>query len=126
MSCRCSGVIWEDTSPFMMARVFKNDGSAMLQADVTSIAYKVVDQGAPTVLVLGGALVKASVVFDTYQTDSKWSYDSTGYNFGFSLPEGAFPLGSKTYSVDINFVMVVGVDIAAGWEIETKKRFRPS
>ena len=127
MSSVIKGTIWEDTGPYMMARITGNDGANVTQSDVSSISYVVVDMTDTDTAVASGTLTVASVIYDTLQSgDSRWTEDSTGYNFGFTLAATAFPTGARTYRVDCDFDMATGENLAVVFEIVTKKRFRPS
>lgn len=104
--------MFEDSSGTFMCRMLASDGSAAQQADVTSIAYIVYDRtgGAS---VISGTLTVANVVFDTLQTASPWTLDSTGYNFKATLPTTAFPTGGRLYRVEFKWTFAdstVGID----------------
>ncbi len=105
-----SGTIWEDTGPRLMARVVSVDGSAMLQSSVSSISYGVFDLsvGSPPTQVASGTLTVGTVVYDTLQTDARWTKDTTGYNFGWSAPASIFPKGGRKYQVEIKIVPTSG------------------
>jgi hypothetical protein len=122
-----TGVVWEDSTPFLMARIEGTDGDLITQADVSSIAYTSVDMhGDTTSAVSSGALVVAATVFDTLQTDSRWTVDSTGYNFGFLLPAACIPEGDRCYSIDVVLTMASGGSIPVVWKLTTKKRYKGS
>jgi hypothetical protein len=63
-----------------MARVHVA-GELITKADISSIAWRVLDASDETQYDAGGSLAVASVVFDEPQTDGRWVEDSTGYNF---------------------------------------------
>lgn len=100
-------VAFEGSSIQLMARVTGNDGSAINQATLDSITCKVFDSitgseiSTPTVTI-------ADTVFDTLQTDSRWTKDSTGYNFLHALPASALVDGSKSYRVEYKFTPASG------------------
>lgn len=56
------------------------DGETATQSDISSIAYVVLNTDGTT-YAAGGSLTVSAVMFDTLQTDGRWSEDSTGYNF---------------------------------------------
>lgn len=94
--------VFEDGGATFLARVLGNAGTAITQATITSITYAVYDLSTttPTTAVISGTLVVASTVFDTLQTDARWTADSTGYNFLHAMPATAFPTGKHQYKVE--------------------------
>ena len=104
LSTAIEGTIWEDGGASLMARVLGHNAAAITQASVSSITYKVFDlsSGTPPDQVTSGTLTVSSVVFDTYQTDARWTKDSTGYNFRWDAPASAFPSWS-VYQIEIKF-----------------------
>jgi hypothetical protein len=63
-----------------MYRVYV-DGAAMVQADLGTIEYAVINDSTKEVITALTSLTVANVVFDTLQTDARWTKDNTGYNF---------------------------------------------
>lgn len=96
--------IWEDGDATEMAR-FQVNGVNGVQADVTSIVRKVFDLASdtPTTAIATDTLTVANVVFDTLQTDARWTKDSTGYNFRDRIAGTNFPTGGHTYRVEYFF-----------------------
>lgn len=66
-----------------LARVVGNAAAAITQASLSSISYKIFNESSdtPDTAVETGTLTVSSVVFDTLQTDARWTKDTTGYNF---------------------------------------------
>lgn len=97
--------IFEDGSADCMARITGGDGSNIMQSDVTSIAFAVFDtHGAtPDTAISSGTVTVADDVFDTLQTDSRWSLDATGYNFRHDHGATVFPTGGHVYQVEYKF-----------------------
>jgi len=56
------------------------DGVDVTQADIDTITWALYPVGVTTA-VASGSLVVADVIFDTLQTDGRWSKDEEGYNF---------------------------------------------
>ncbi len=104
---------WEDTGLTIMARLRGNGGALILQADFTGIAASVWPEGTPTSPTLDAtALTIASVVFDTLQKeadDARWTRDTTGYNFAYTVPASAFP-SPGLHRVEIVFDPTSGDD----------------
>lgn len=97
-------VVWEDSGAAMMARIVGNDAAAITQATVTSITRHTydLDAASPTTDIEdpGTSLTVSTVVFDTLQTDSRWTEDSTGYNFRDDVDDTLFSTGGNRYRVE--------------------------
>jgi hypothetical protein len=98
----------EDSGVRWMARILAVSGSAILQANVSTIAYSVFDKSDPTTATATGTLTIASVIFDTLQTDSRWTKDETGYNFAWNVPASIFATGDKTYRIEVKITPTSG------------------
>ena len=97
--------VWEGSGGHsLMARVYGEDNAAILQADVTSIAYSIRAKHALATVVDSGSLTKTSVVFDTLQTDARWTADAVGYNFRTTISATQIP-NPGVYRVEIEFTM---------------------
>ena len=94
--------IWEDTGATFLARILGDDGAAIVQADFGSISYAVFEEDA-TAAVVSGSLTVSDVVFDTYQTDARWTVDSTGYNFRHTVAASVFSTGNAAYRIEYKF-----------------------
>ena len=100
--------VFEDGGASLMARVVGPDAANITQAGTTSItwaAYDVVAGGAATA---SDTLTVSSVVFDTLQTDARWTVDSTGYNFRHDMPATTFATGGTTYRIEYKFTPASG------------------
>ena len=101
----------EDSAAQVLARVLA-DGVAVVQADISAISYSVFDHSALGDPVVGGhdgvALTVADVVFDTLQTDARWTKDATGYNFRHAIAGTAFPTGGHRYRIEYTFTPISG------------------
>lgn len=104
------GTVIEDGGATMLARVVGHSGAAITQASLTSISYKVfdLDGTTPDTAILSGTATVSSVVFDTLQTDSRWSEDSTGFNFAHALAVTAFPSGDHRHRIEYLFTPASG------------------
>ena len=98
----------EDSGCRWMARVLGADGDAIQQADVSSIAYSVYNKADLTTATATGTLVVSTVIYDTLQTDSRWTEDSTGYNFGWNVPASTFATGGVTYRIEVKITPASG------------------
>ena len=105
-----SSTAFEDSGHSVMARVTGNDAANITQSDITSIAYTVHDLKTGEQTVTGGTLAKTTVVFDSLQTDARWTADSTGYNFRYDIPASELPNGDREYKFEIVFTPASGED----------------
>lgn len=107
------GTVFEDGGAAIMGRVQIHDGSNAQQADITSITYSVFDVTGKTPDTAisghsGASLTVADVIFDALQTDSRWTKDTTGYNFRQNIAATAFPTGNHVYEVEYKFTPATG------------------
>jgi hypothetical protein len=102
---------YEDETTTFMARILAGDGNAAEIADVSTCTYKVYSQADGTETGTGSVTVATSF-FDTLQTDARWTFDTTGYNFRFDVGPTAFPDGGRAYRVEFK---VTFSDAAVRW-----------
>ncbi len=89
-----------------MSRVKGLSGSYITQASLSAITCKVYNNVGT--LVTSPTVTISSSVFDTLQTtDSRWTRDTTGYNFLFTIPAAAFP-SVGLYRVEFKFTPATG------------------
>lgn len=97
--------VWEGSGGHqLMARVYGADNTVIVQADVTSIAYSIRSLHDLATVVDSGSLTVSSVIFDTLQTDARWTEDSTGYNFRTTISAAQVP-EPGVYRVEIELTM---------------------
>lgn len=99
-----------------MSRAKKASGAMIVQADISSIVYRVMDADDTTATPSTGSLTVASVIFNTLQTtalDARWPAfaPSAGYNFGGAIPGSAFAAASTRYYVRVNATMSDGTTV---------------
>lgn len=102
------GAMFEDSGVSPMARVVGNDGANIVQADITSIHRTIYNAATGVVVQASTAVTVADAVFDTLQTDARWTYDATGYNFRDDAPATQFASGSTVYRVAYKFTPASG------------------
>jgi len=86
MSCEeITGCVKEDSGFAVLARV-QVDGSNWTQAGVSAINWKAWDIADRQNVHASGALTVGNVVFNSLQTDGRWTQDATGYNFRQNTP----------------------------------------
>lgn len=95
---------WQGVPFQFLARVEGFTGAYILQSEVSTIAYRVIDEADGSEVVSGTQTV-ANVVFDTLQTDGRWNRDAIGYNFRAQLAGTAFPDNGRRYRVEFQFNM---------------------
>ena len=111
----------------LMARVVGADDAAITQADISSIVYSIytLDQNCPdSQEVVDGhdseGLLVASTIYDTLQTDSRWTVDSTGYNFLHEIDvssDEAFTVRGDEYLVDFSLTPASGQVIDVQYKV---------
>lgn len=95
-----SATYWSDTGLVIMARLrILETGDLVEIADLETITIQVFDTDVASdhadYVALNTTLTIADVIFDTLQTDSRWTPDTTGFNFRYVLPATARPDGHK-------------------------------
>ena len=112
--------VFEDGGAQCMARIVGNDAANITQASISSIAMSVFDAVAGGSAISTRAPVVASTVFDTLQTDARWSTDSTGYNFLDTVLASELPTGGMTYRVEYKFTPASGQVFFVVFELTAK------
>jgi hypothetical protein len=109
--------IREGEAPFLMGQVTDKDGTAILKADITSIAATITNLYTGEIVLAAGALLKATVWFDTYETGAEWAADETGYNFGWQTDKDYFITtgDDAQFKVEVLVTPVSGEQFYAGW-----------
>lgn len=92
------GAAFKNGAATLLARIVGAAGAAIVQADINSIRYSVyllddedADSRTPVAGHSDAALTVADVVFNSLQTDVRWTVDGTGYNFRHALDVSAHP-----------------------------------
>lgn len=111
---------FEDSSVLLMARLLAaDDGAALQQADLSSIALSVYDECDPSTAIATATLTISAVVFNTLQTDARWTLDSTGYNFAYWTATTHMPHGNRTYRFEIKYTHAGGQVGHQVWRCKT-------
>ena len=95
-------IVTEDSMFTYLARVHL-DGAAILQADLTSIAYQIFYTDSATAHTTSTALTVSAVIFDTLQTNARWSTDTTGYNFKHDIAHTVIVDPDRKYRLEYLF-----------------------
>jgi len=115
---------FEDSGFSLMALLKGTDAENVEQADISSIAYSVYDLSSTGSSTDTGTLTVASVIFDSLQTDSRWSTDAVGYNFRWDVPASIVADGAKSYRIEIAFTPASGEVFHAVFEVTTTNLYR--
>lgn len=108
---------FQDSSKTLLARVVGADAAAVKQADIASIEYTIyalASTGLRGDAVEGHEAVELTVadtIYDTLQTDDRWTKDTTGYNFAHELDvseHAAFPTAGVEYLVEVTLTPTTG------------------
>ena len=117
-------IVWEDTTPKLMARVVADDdGLVIVQADVSTISKLVTLESTGAVVVASAALTVSAVVFNALQTDARWTIDTTGYNFAHTLATTDIPDGDSFYLVQYLFTGATGGVSMVEFRIQSRENY---
>lgn len=116
--------VFEDSGCYLMARIRGNDAANIVQSDITSINLCVNRKGEPSPDTTGSAVTVSSVVFNTLQTDARWTVDGTGYNFRYAVSAAELPLGGRTYLFEFKFTPASGPVFHVVFEVPTLNLLR--
>lgn len=115
--------IWEDTGLTVLARILGNDAVAITIPTISSITCEVMEiltEEQVAVVTIGTI---SAVVFNTLQTDDRWTEDTVGYNFRHTVPASAFPEPNKQYRVGYEFTPATGEPFGMAVDVTTKRLF---
>ena len=113
--------IWQNGDATCLARIHMN-GSNITQADISAISRKIydLDSSTPGTALSTTAVAKTSVVFDSLQTDDRWTEDSTGYNFRNAIAGSNFPSARHRYRIAYAFTGSGGEKFFVAFEPDTE------
>ena len=113
MSCDpIVGCANEDSTLSIMARV-EVDGTNWTTANVTAISWKAWDINDRDTAYKNGSLTVGNVVFNSLQTDARWTTDTTGYNFRHDISNSVFTDPGK-YRIEYTASLTGGTQIILG------------
>ena len=115
-----TGVAWEDGAVVLMRRIQNASGTNITQASLTGITYSVWEEGNATAIVTSTAVTVADVIFDTLQTPSIWTEDTTGYNFRHDVASTCMPTGNRWYRFEYSFDPTSGQDFKVVFRVWAK------
>jgi len=114
--------IYEDTGVTCMSRILGDDAAAITQATTSTIVLNAF-KNTSTTPTYTASLTVTDVVFDSYQTDARWSKDATGYNFRYAVIASIFDAGDATYRLEFKFTPTSGSVYFVIFEIDTVEVF---
>lgn len=118
-----TGDVNEGSGFTVLGRIVGYSGAAVTQATISSIAYQIsyiypdpqppdFEEPATPVILYGPTSLGnvSDLIYDTLQTDSRWTIDATGYNFAGVMPPvedpdrtmSSYP-GTFDIQVDVQF-----------------------
>ncbi len=122
------GQVLKNGTATLMARIRGDDAEEIVRADISAIAYTVylLDDNDPNTRTEienheAVAVTVNSVVYDTLQTDDRWTVDATGYNFRHTIPiatYAAFETAGKHFLVEYVLTPVSGQKILVVYDLE--------
>jgi hypothetical protein len=115
--------VFEDSGCYLLARIRGNDAANIVQADISSINLCVSQKGG-TPDTVGTAVTVATVIFNTLQTDARWTVDATGYNFRYAVSAAELPLAPRTYVFEFKFTPASGPVFHVVFEVPTLSLLR--
>lgn len=103
-------VIVNQGSTFAVMYRVMVDGDEMVQADVDTIEYAVYNDDTRELVQTLTALTVANVVFDTLQTDERWTVDTDGYNFRHDVSHSLLTDPDITYRIEYKITLDGGTE----------------
>lgn len=117
--------VFEDTPVTVLGRLcaktasgsaspITQEGSLVVQGDVTSISVKAYDETATLIVTTTPAA--SDVLFNTIQTTGLFSNLKRGGNFLYQLPATMFPTGSTNVRIEMTFTLTSGELVRSLWD----------
>ena len=113
-------VVFEKSGCQPMARIYSPTGALITQAGTTSVTRTVTNLRTGAVISAASPLTVANVIFDTLQTDARWTKDSTGYNFKDSITSTILTSPNVIHRAEYKFVPTSGDNYWIVFELTTE------
>ena len=97
----------------ILARLLIWDATVAQEADITTVEYAVYDADGNQLVALTDVGSLSGVVLDALATGTKWTADTTGYNFELVIPAASFTAVGRT-RIELKITPAVG---AVFWEL---------
>lgn len=107
--CLETVIVNQGSSFAVMYRVMV-DGDEMVQADVDTIEFAVYNDDTRELVQTLTALTVANVVFNTLQTDERWTVDTDGYNFRHDVSHSLLTDPDITYRIEYKITLDGGTE----------------
>ncbi|HLA83834.1 MAG TPA: hypothetical protein VJL29_03490 [Thermoguttaceae bacterium] len=127
MSTDTHGTVFKNGSATCMARIVGHNAAAITRTDVAAIHYGIWllaadDPDSRTAVAdhADVAIDKISILFDSLQTDARWTRDAVGYNFRHTIDvtaHPAFTLAGRDYLVEYRLTPYIGQMILARFRL---------
>lgn len=121
------GTVDKNGTATCLARIVGEDGAAINQASVSAVTYSVflLDENDPDARSAvdghdGESLGVSTIIFNSLQTDARWTVDDTGYNFRHTIDvstDGAFTVAGRSYLVEYRLMPAGGQVIVARFRL---------
>jgi hypothetical protein len=98
-------VIVNQGSTFAIMYRVMVDGDEMVQADVDTIEYAIYNDDTREAVLALTSLTVANVVFNTLQTDERWTVDTEGYNFRHDVSHSLLTDPDITYRIEYKITL---------------------
>ena len=118
MSNDTYGTVQKGGTATCLARVVGEDAVAINQTAISTATYSVflLDDDDPDSRTAvdghdGESLVISSIIFNSLQTDARWTVDDTGYNFRHTIEvsaDNAFTIAGRNYLVEYRLLPSAG------------------
>lgn len=102
------GSVWAGQPAPFLGRAVGTNGQLPTTSTVSAITAVISDLTDPTQAAYDWTPSVSNVIFNTLQTDARWTKDTTGFNFLDVVPGAAFPIVDHIYDVSYTITPVGG------------------
>lgn len=99
----------------------KNASGDVSAAGIAGIKLRVVDEAAPTVLIVPEVTITPSDVLAALSTAWPWTKNTTGYNFRYEVLPAQIPTVGKNYIFQFQFTPAIGEVFNQEYVISTER-----
>jgi hypothetical protein len=115
-------IVTQQNPTVILARVIDSTGSLITKTEILWITIDVfnAESGEQT---LAQTIPVVDCVFDTLQTDARWTTDSIGYNIAVPVDASALPDGDIVYQMQVTLCPLAGERFRIVSRVKTKPVF---